>query len=184
MKYLPKFEYIVPESTAELCQFLKDHGEDSRILAGGTDLLLNLENEEHLPRFAVDITRIAELSNLRSEGDSIFIGATATHSDVAESEMIKKEVPFLSEAAGSVGSVQIRNKGTIGGNIANASPAADTVPPLIALEAEAHILSQKGESLVPLRNVILGLTKIIFRPTKSLPVLGFPNYLKVREPAF
>jgi len=96
------------------------------------------------------------LSGLSDEGDSIFAGATATHADVAESELLRGEALFLSEAAGSVGSPQIRNTGTIGGNIVNASPAADTLPPLVALEAEALILGHKGQRRIPLVRLFTG----------------------------
>jgi CO/xanthine dehydrogenase FAD-binding subunit len=161
MKYLPPFNYVVPRSVEELHRFMEDHGEKSRILAGGTDLLLSLEEDRDPPAFVVDITRIAELSRLSDEGDSIFIGAAATHTAVAENELVRREAFFLSEAAGSVGSAQIRNTGTIGGNIVNASPAADTLPPLVALDAEALILGREGQRRTPLVRLFAGPYKTV-----------------------
>ena len=153
MKYLPQFEYVVPGTLGELCKFLHEHRDRSRILAGGTDLLLELERSETAPGFVVDITRIAELSGLRDEGSHLFIGATTTHTNLGENRRVRQEALFLSEAAGSIGAVQIRNAGTIGGNIVNASPAADTIPPLIALDAQALVVNHKGENQLPLASL-------------------------------
>lgn len=153
MKYLPKFEYIVPNTVAELSIFLDQYGDESRILAGGTDLLISLKKGEWAPRYLVDITRIDELHKIRENQNRISIGATVTHTQVSEDERIQREVPFLAEAAASVGSFQIRNSGTIGGNIVNASPAADTLPPLAALNATIGILSRKGERQVALAHL-------------------------------
>lgn len=173
MKYLPKFEYILPSNLEELCKFLQYQGDDAHILAGGTDLLLNLEKGDRVPKFVVDISRIPKLLTLRDEGSHICIGATVTHTDLAESKLIREEVPFLSEAAESVGSVQIRNTGTIGGNIVNASPAADTIPPLIALDAEALIISHEGERHISLSSLFSGPYKTILSPHEFLAGVRF-----------
>jgi CO/xanthine dehydrogenase FAD-binding subunit len=156
VKYLPRFEYVVPKSVEELSEFLHQYGHETRILAGGTDLLLNLDTADGVPKYLLDITRINELSAIRDEGHHIFVGSTTTHTDLAESKLIRGEALFLSEAAESVGSVQIRNTGTIGGNIVNASPAADTIPPLIALDAKAIVVGRVGEPQVPLSNLFSG----------------------------
>ncbi len=156
MKYLPTFEYIVPNTAAELCAFLDQHGDEARILAGGTDLLIGLKKGELTPRYLVDITRIDEFRIIRENHRHISIGSTATHTQVAESELIGKEVPFLAEAAASIGSLQIRNSGTVGGNIVNASPAADTLPPLAALNAIARVHSREGERHIALSQLFSG----------------------------
>lgn len=156
MKYLPRFEYIVPNTVAELCTFLDQHGDEARILAGGTDLLIGLKKGELAPRYLVDITRIDELRIIRENHLHISIGATATHTQLAESELIRREIPFLAEAAASIGSVQIRNSGTVGGNVANASPAGDTIPPLAALNATVRVLSREGERHILLSQLFSG----------------------------
>lgn len=175
MKYLPEFEYLVPESVSELCLLLSRHRGKACILAGGTDLLIRLKRQEVSPEYVLDIGRIGELSVLRDEGDHLFIGATATHTRVAESPLIKREAPLLSEAALSVGSVQIRNSGTIGGNIANASPAGDTLPPLIALEAEASVVSQGGERSLPLSSLFSGPYQTTLAPDEFVAGIRFPK---------
>jgi xanthine dehydrogenase FAD-binding subunit len=156
MKFLPPFEYLVPESLREACSLLGRYGSEACVLAGGTDLLINLKRGEMVRRYVLDVGRIGEMSGIRDEGSHIFIGATTTHTMVAESELIRRESPLLSEAASSVGSVQIRNSGTIGGNIINGSPAADTLPPLIALSAEALVASSTGERSAPVQGLLLG----------------------------
>jgi carbon-monoxide dehydrogenase medium subunit/xanthine dehydrogenase FAD-binding subunit len=113
-----------------------------------------LKEDEVTLRFVLDIGRIAELRAIRDEGDYIFVGATATHTEIAESELIREQAPLLAEAALSIGSLQIRNVGTIGGNIVNASPAADTLPALIALDAEAYVVSQGKNLHVPVADLL------------------------------
>ncbi len=173
MKFLPGFEYLVPEKLEEISFLLGRYGKECRVLAGGTDLLIALKRGEVSPKMIVDIGGIHELSVIRDEGSHIFLGATATHTKIAESEVIKREAPLLSEAASSVGSVQIRNSGTIGGNIANASPAADTVPPLIALDAEAQVISQNGKRSVPLSAFFLNPYRTALAPDEFLSGVRF-----------
>lgn len=173
MKYLPKFEYIAPSNVNELCKFLQHHADETSLLAGGTDLLISLKKGEATPRYVVDITRIKELSSTRDEHNRISIGATATHTEVAESALILKEVPFLAEAAASIGSAQIRNSGTIGGNIINASPAADTIPPLVALDATVCIMSHKGEWHAPLTEIFTGPYKTTLSSDEFLADMTF-----------
>lgn len=173
MKYLPKFEYLVPNSLTELCEFLKHHGDEARILAGGTDLLISLKKGELAPKYVVDITRIAELSSIRDDHNQISIGAAATHTEVARSDLILRRVPFLAEAAASIGSVQVRNSGTIGGNVINASPAADTIPPLVALNATVCIRSHKGERHVPLTEIFSGPYKTTLSSDEFLADVTF-----------
>ncbi len=175
MKYLPEFEYLVPETVAQLTSLLSRYGSEARILAGGTDLLIGLKKRETLARYVLDIGRIGELSDIRDEESHIFVGATATHTRIAESNLVRREAPFLAQAASSVGSTQIRNSGTIGGNIVNASPAADTVPPLIALNAEAHVISEAGERHVPLPALYAGPYETALAPDEFLAGVRFPK---------
>jgi CO/xanthine dehydrogenase FAD-binding subunit len=157
----------------ELCKFLLHHADETRILAGGTDLLISLKKGEITPKYVVDITRIKELSTIRDEQNRISIGATATHTEVSESALVLKEVPFLAEAAVSIGSAQIRNSGTIGGNIINASPAGDTIPPLVALDATLRIMSHKGERYTLLTEIFPGPYKTTLSSDEFLADITF-----------
>ena len=175
MKYLPPFEYLVPETTIELSFLLSRYGAEAHILAGGTDLLIGLKRGESLPRYVLDIGRIPELSHLRDEGNHIFVGATVTHTRISESSLIQTAAPLLAAASSSVGSVQIRNSGTIGGNIVNASPAGDTTPALMALNAEAQVMGSAGERRVSLQALFAGPYETALAPDEFLFGVRFPK---------
>jgi len=153
---LPEFEYILPSDLSEACGFLETHGSDTKIIAGGTDLVLSLRRGEVKPRFLLDISTLEELRQIRDVGDEILIGAACTHTQITESETLKKYGGILSEASGWVASRQIRNLGTIGGNVVNGSPAADTVPALMVLNGRLKIVSRDGQRQVSLPEIYDG----------------------------
>ncbi len=175
MKYLPPFQYLVPETISELSSLLTRYGKEARILAGGTDLLISLKRGDCLPGYVLDISRISELSVLRDEGSRIFVGAAVTHTRISESSLIRGEAPLLAAAASSVGSVQIRNSGTIGGNIVNASPAGDTVPALMVLDAEADVMGPTGERRIRLQALFVRPYQTALGPHEFLLGIRFPK---------
>ena len=126
------FTYARPHSLVEAVGLLEAHGPDARVLAGGTDLIVRLRDGSATPAVVIDIKRIAELRpGIREADGRVVIGATTVMTDVAASPLVRRHFPALAEAAAVVGSVQIRNRATLAGNICNASPAADTAPPLL-----------------------------------------------------
>lgn len=143
------FDYIRCRTAEEACAVLDAHAGRCTILAGGTDLLLELRRPgEHPPGVVADIWGIASLRGV-TEGEGVLsIGALTTHADLLRSPIVQERAGFLSVAAGSIGSPQIRNRGTIGGNIMNAAACADTVPPLVALGAQFTLRSTQGERIV------------------------------------
>lgn len=149
-------EYLLPASVEEALEMLAAYEGEARIIAGGTDLIIQLRNKERSARCLVDITWIEELKRISMDGDTIVIGAGVAHSQVASSDMIRKRAAVLAEAAQAIGSPQIRNAGTVVGNVVNAQPAADTAVALLALGAEAEIASQAGIRRVPLEELFLG----------------------------
>lgn len=161
---LPEFEFIVPSDLSEACGFLETHGSDTKIIAGGTDLVLSLRRGEVKPRFLLDISALDELRQIEDFGDQIRIGAACTHTQVTESETLKKYGEILSEAAGWVASRQIRNLGTIGGNVVNGSPAADTLPALMVLNARLKIVSRGGIRQVSLPEIYDGAYQTNLKP--------------------
>ncbi len=118
--------------------------------------MIGLRSGDHTPQLIIDVTRIEELHKIEEKNGAISIGAAATHSEIASSSIIKKYGKVLSDAASEIGSPQIRNIGTIGGNIINASPAADTVPPLMVLNAMGKVVSREGEKEIPLPQLFKG----------------------------
>lgn len=161
---LPEFEFIVPSNLPEACRFLEDHGLETKIIAGGTDLVLSLRRGELEPRFLLDVSAIDELRQIEDVRDQILIGATCTHTQIAESAILKRYATVLSEASESVASRQIRNIGTIGGNVVNGSPAADTVPALMVLNGQLKIVSKNGHRQVPLAEIYVGPYQTNLKP--------------------
>jgi CO/xanthine dehydrogenase FAD-binding subunit len=130
------FAYLRPATVAEVVAILEANGPDARVLAGGTDLLIRLRDGSAAPAVVVDLKRIADLRpGIRRDGDRVVIMATTVMTDVAADPLIRRHAPALAEAAAVVGSVQIRNRATLAGNVCNASPAADTAPPLLVYDA-------------------------------------------------
>ena len=139
-----QFEYYAPGTLDEAVGLLEKYGEEAQILAGGTDLIPHMKQRKAEPKHVVNIKKIPGLACIEETTEGIKIGALAKLRAVELSPLIREKLPMLSEAAGSVGSVQIRNLGTIGGNICNASPSADMATPLLALNTTVHIYGRNG----------------------------------------
>lgn len=169
-----EFAYTSPSSLGEALEILKDYGERACVIAGGTDLMIAIREGELRAELLVDISRIPELQFIAEEGNQICIGPLVTHGELASSALIKKRASVLGRAANSVGSPQIRNMGTIGGNIINASPAADTIPALVVLGAQV-VLKRKGgeERNLPITDFYLGPYKTVIGPQELLTKITF-----------
>ena len=145
MKRTEAFDYYQPSTLQEASRLLKENGPGGRFLAGGTDLVIAMKEKGLLPNYIVDLKRLPGLSGIRENSDgSISLGALTTLHEIETSPLINKKYPFLAQSAAEVGSIQIRNRATIGGNMANASPSADTSPALMALDAATTIASDSG----------------------------------------
>jgi CO/xanthine dehydrogenase FAD-binding subunit len=150
------FAYERPESLAEAVGILAEHGPEARLLAGGTDLIIRLRDGTIRPRIVVDVKRIAELDDgIRESEAGLTIGARTTMTAIGADERIRRDFTALAEAAAVVGAVQIRNRATLAGNICNASPAADTVPALLAFDAVVIAAGPAGERRIPLDDVLV-----------------------------
>ena len=143
-------------SLKEALEAMKAHEGKAELIAGGTDLLVKIREQHNKKPVIVDISDVPECRGIRFEADYMAIGACVKYSELVESDRIRTQLPGLWEAAKSVGAPQIRNLGTVGGNIANASPAADAVPPLLALEAMLEIVSPEGCRTVALKDFFKG----------------------------
>lgn len=167
-------DYAKPQDLEEALSFLSKAPEATKILAGGTDLIIQLRSRETEAEYILDLGGLEELKQIRLEGENIILGSMATFTQVEEDPIIRKHVPVLAEAAGSVGSPQIRNRGTVGGNIANAAVAADSVPALMALEAKVKLVSTAGERVVELVEVPVGLNKTSIKRDEILTEIIIP----------
>lgn len=170
---IPPFDYKTPNTIQEAVELLWQADGKAKIIAGGTDLVIGLRNEDQHPQRIIDITRIEELRKIEEKNGAISIGAAVTHSEISSSLLIKKFAKVLSDAVSEIGSPQIRNLGTIGGNIVNASPAADTLPPLMALNAIGKVVSKEGEKQVPLHQLFKGPYETSLRPHELLAHVTF-----------
>jgi CO/xanthine dehydrogenase FAD-binding subunit len=170
------FQYLRPVKLAEALGVLREHGPEARVLAGGTDLTVALREGKVKPRVVVDIKRVEDLSsNIEVNDDHIAIGALARMSDIAAHEDIRILFPALVEAAAVVGSIQIRNRATLAGNVCNASPAADTVPALAAYGASIEIAGASGRRVAPLVDFILGNRRIVLQPGELVSCVRIPR---------
>ncbi|WP_353094540.1 FAD binding domain-containing protein [Tissierella praeacuta] len=128
----------------EVIEILGKYGSDSKIIAGGTDIVIALKSEKISPKLLIDITKITDLKNIEDDGEYIKIGGAVTFTQITRNPLFQRNLYGLYKACRMVGSPQIRNKGTIGGNIANGSAAADSIPPLMALESIVKLVSIDG----------------------------------------
>lgn len=150
---MQEFDFIRPASLGELINVLDESG--GKILAGGTDVIPRMRNELFSASVLVDVSDISDLIFIEEVDDQISIGALTTHQEIVNSKLLQSSNPALVSAAESVGCRQTRHRGTLGGNIANASPAADTIPPLLAFDAHIQLKRKSGERTIPLDDFLL-----------------------------
>jgi len=176
MKRTEPFDFYQPKTLAEASRLLQENGPGGRFLAGGTDLVIALKEKGLLPKYVVDLKRVPGLAGIRENSDgSITLGALTTMRDIEISPLITKKYPFLSQSAAEVGSIQIRNRATIGGNMANATPSADTAPALIALNATAKIASATGERSTNLEEFFKGPGQTVMSAEEILTEITIPK---------
>jgi carbon-monoxide dehydrogenase medium subunit len=171
---MQEFEFLRPETLSELTMALAETG--GHILAGGTDIIPQMQHAQFIAATLVDATHIAELSFIQEQRGRVQIGALTTHQEIATSTLLAQVNPALVDAALTVGCEQTRNRGTLGGNIANASPAADTVPPLMILDADVHILSRAGKNTMPLNEFFIGPGKTRLNPGELITHVSFQPF--------
>ncbi len=169
---IPNFEYIKPKTLEEAFSCLETEG--SVILAGGTDIAVNLREGKLNPRLVIDIKALQELKGIKGTADGIWIGSLEPVQRVVEHALIQ---PYsaLVEGAGSLGCLEIRYRATIGGNICNGSPSADTVPGLLLYEAKAVIASKTGERTAGLEDILLGPGKVDLKKGELLKAIILPK---------
>lgn len=151
--------YYMPQTVEEAAGLLHKHMGKARIMAGGTDLVLDIKDGKHRPEYLVDITKIEELKQIGKQEQVILIGAGVTHNQAGASPLVKEYAACLAQASSMVGSNQIRNSSTLAGNVVNAQPAADSAVALVALGAKARILTGREEETVPVEELYAGFGK-------------------------
>jgi carbon-monoxide dehydrogenase medium subunit len=161
-------KYFRPQSLHEALKLLEEFQGQARILAGGTDLILQIRSREKEPKALVDITRIPGLGEIKLEDGVIRIGALVTHAQVVQSPLLRERALALSEGASQLGSPQIRNLGTVVGNIVSGQPGADATIPLLALDAKVKVVGKQGERTIPLTELFLDTGKTAVDSTREM----------------
>ena len=167
-------QYFAPQKIEEALEILSQYGKEIKVIAGGTDLLIQYYDRLYEVGSWLDLKNIKELKEIKIHQNQMEIGAMVTHAQLEKSEDIKKYFPILSQAAADIGSPQIRNRGTIGGNIVNASPAGDLLAPLMAYDAQFKVLSVQKEALISAEDFFLGPKKTILEPAQLLTRIILP----------
>ena len=179
-------KYINATEIGEVLELLSTYGQRARIVAGATDLILEIERGIRTGiEVLIDITRIPELDRIvLDEDDRIHLGPMVTHNHCVASKLIRERAYPLARAAWEVGAPQIRNRGTVAGNLITASPANDTITPLMALGASVTLRAKNGERIVPLAEFYLGVRKIVMQPDEMMVDIAFPAMTQNQKGAF
>jgi len=178
--------YINAASIEEVTRILSEKHQSARVVAGGTDLILELERGIRPDvDTLIDVTRIPQLNQITiDEDDIIHLGALVTHNDCAASKLIRARAYPLARASWEVGAPQIRNRGTVAGNIITGSPANDTITPLMALGAKVTLVSARKTRVVPLKKFYLGVRKTVMEADEMLVEISFPALTKTQRGTF
>ncbi|HEY1936554.1 MAG TPA: xanthine dehydrogenase family protein subunit M [Candidatus Angelobacter sp.] len=185
------FDYIAAKSLDEAISLLATHKDDAKILAGGHSLLPAMKLRLMQPKVLIDLGRIKDLSYIKEEGGQLRIGAMTTHFQIETSDILRRACPLLPETATHLGDMQVRNKGTIGGSVAHADPAADWPAAILALDAEIVATSAKGDRIIKAADFFVEMLTTALQPGEILREIRVPSskgkaahaYVKVRHPA-
>jgi carbon-monoxide dehydrogenase medium subunit len=179
------FQYARPETVEEVLALLHEYGSAASLLTGGTDLLVRLRKGNVKPRLVIDLKRVTTLRpDIIETGSCLEIGARAVLTDVIQDERVQRHFPALAEAARTVGSVQIRNRATLAGNICNASPAADTAPALLVYGARVNLIGIKGSRRVLLSEFFVGPGQTVLQQSEIVVSIELPRPQKQIGAAF
>jgi carbon-monoxide dehydrogenase medium subunit len=170
-----QFDYVAAESAAHALGLLAEHGDDAKLLAGGHSLLPMMKLRLAQPEVLIDIGGLAELAGISIDGDELVVGATTRHADLAASELVRHEVPLLAYAASQVGDPQIRHRGTIGGSLSHADPAADLPMALVALGGTVELQGPGGSRSIGADDFFAGFFETAMRPDELLTAVRVPR---------
>jgi CO/xanthine dehydrogenase FAD-binding subunit len=173
--YLPDYQLRNPSSLDDALKLLSSEPGVWKPFAGGTDLMVLFETGRLAHKRYVNIWNLSELRGINVSEDDVTLGALTTYTDVQGSDILRGEFPMLCQAASETGGLAIQNRGTLGGNIANASPAGDTPPALIVYEAQLELVSTEGSRLVPYNGFHTGYKQMLMRPDELIKSIRLPR---------
>lgn len=172
---LPKFEYLSPQTVQEACSLLTQHGDKAKVLAGGTDVLNVMKDRVISPEYVVGLRAITDLDYINADADGIKIGALTTLATLMKSSLVQEKLPSLAEVPTKMGTTQIRNMGTVCGNLCNAAPSADMAPILICMGAQAKITGTDGDRVVALEDFFTGPGQTVLGAGEIMTEIQVPN---------
>ena len=170
---LSDIDVVEPRNLGDALSVLHERSDGMKPIAGGTDAIIRLKDRLLETRELLDISGLRELRYIRKEGSTVCIGALSTYSDIIESSVLKSLCRVLVEASKTIGVLQLQNRATIGGNLANASPAGDTIPPLFTLGATITALSHKGMRRIPIEKFFLDYRTVDLKPDELITEMSF-----------
>jgi xanthine dehydrogenase iron-sulfur cluster and FAD-binding subunit A len=176
--------YLQPTSLIETLELLQHYGSEARLIAGGTDVLVELQRGVKPTNTLIDISVLPDLNYVRHHENMLFIGAQATHNDILKSPLCQQYALPLVQACKEVGAPPIRTRATVAGNLITASPANDTIPPLLALDAELVLVSTAGERIIPLRQFYQGVRRTQLQANELLREIRIPTVSTERRSIF
>src|SRR5947207_1073134 len=162
------FEYRAPETIDELCQALGQHGDEARLIAGGTALVILMKQRLVRPELLLSLKRISALANIRQDNGALSIGATLTHRQIERDPRVREQLPVLADTLTRVATPRVRNQGTLGGNLAHADPNQDPPPTLLVLNASVRLRAASGERVVPLDEFFTDYYETAIQPGEVL----------------
>jgi len=168
------FDYFRPQSLEEAIGLLNQHGEEAKVLAGGHSLVPALKLRLAQPKVVIDIFRISDLNYIREQDGKIAIGAMTTHHVIETSALLREKCPLLAEIAPHIGDVQVRNRGTLGGSLVHADPAADWPAAILALDAELDVVGPNGSRQISAKKFFVDLFQTALQPNQILPQIRVP----------
>ena len=168
------FDYHSPASLDKALEALVSFGDDAKVIAGGQSLLPLMKLRLAQPRVLIDISKIKELASIHQEDDQIIMGALCTHYQVESSELLEEKCPLLCQTAGFIGDSQVRNRGTVGGSLAHADPAADLPAAFLALGAELQVNGSEGNRRIQAEEFFYGVMTTALKPTEILTAIKIP----------
>jgi carbon-monoxide dehydrogenase medium subunit len=169
-----EFEYLAPSTLDEAISLLARYGEDAKLLAGGHSLIPIMKLRLAQPKYLIDIGGLPGLSEIREGSDAISVGSLVTHHAVETSDLLRSKLPLLPETAAQVADVQVRNRGTIGGSLVHADPAADLPATALALGAELRVAGPNGQRTIKADDFFVGLLATAIAPDEILTEVRFP----------
>jgi carbon-monoxide dehydrogenase medium subunit len=173
---IPKFEYIRPLTVEDTCSLLYKYKTDAKLLAGGTDLFVKMKKKQILPKVVISLNGIQKLDRIEwNEKEGLTIGPLGKHEAIVHHPIVKEKFDFLSEACFKIGTRQVRQMGTLVGNLCNASPSSDAAAPLLALDTKIKLVHLYGDRVVPLEEFFVGPFQTVLHPEEIVVEIRIPK---------